>query len=406
MDNTQLSHLLHIQEASRQNKLVVFVGAGVSANSGIPTWSKLIESFKSELSDDLKTEKDDLKVAQLYKDSRGFKEYFEKTRIVLKDGKCTYNPIHNAILELSPSHIITTNYDDLIEQSIQANFKQYDIITRDCDLPYSQYPNKVVKMHGDFNAGNIVLAEDDYYNYTMNFPLIRSFVTSLFTTNVVLFVGFSFTDLNLKLILNEINTILGKNMQKAYLLTDKLVNRELMNYYNGKGINVVDICNPDEYVSKYKINIKDAELNKLTSSIGKNLYKQLQIINQIEIDYSEDLLSLLAKKLKETEPELNVIGDGVKYLLPRNAYSFWNHYSGGLQLLSPYFKKLESNLRTIDGKRKFIETHSKDERMFLLQQAFVNQVYTIDNLSIISDKNYKFHVYSYPLIATEYLKKD
>ena len=30
MNNVQLSNILHIQEASKQDKLVIFVGAGVS----------------------------------------------------------------------------------------------------------------------------------------------------------------------------------------------------------------------------------------------------------------------------------------------------------------------------------------------------------------------------------------
>ena len=41
MDKQQFSNLLHIQKASRENRLVVFVGAGVSRNSGIPTWNLL-----------------------------------------------------------------------------------------------------------------------------------------------------------------------------------------------------------------------------------------------------------------------------------------------------------------------------------------------------------------------------
>ena len=196
MDNTNIAHLIKLHKAYKQGRLVVFVGAGVSANSGVPTWGKLIKALKNDLPNNFENEKDDLKVAQIYKDSHGYKNYFEKVRDILKDGRATYNPIHQSILELNPIHIITTNYDDLIEQAIQADCKQYEVIARDGDLPYYRYPNKLVKMHGDFKSGNIVLTEEDYYNYSSRFPLIRSFVTSLFTTNLVLFVGFSFNDLN------------------------------------------------------------------------------------------------------------------------------------------------------------------------------------------------------------------
>lgn len=80
MDKQQLSNLLHIQNASRENRLVVFVGAGVSRNSGIPTWNDLIKTMKSELPDKLANDMDALKVAQLYKDARGHKEYMDKVK--------------------------------------------------------------------------------------------------------------------------------------------------------------------------------------------------------------------------------------------------------------------------------------------------------------------------------------
>lgn len=59
MNNIQISNILRIQEASKQDKLVIFVGAGVSTNSGVPMWSKLIESLKDDLPESLKRETDD-----------------------------------------------------------------------------------------------------------------------------------------------------------------------------------------------------------------------------------------------------------------------------------------------------------------------------------------------------------
>ena len=123
MNNIQISNILRIQEASKQDKLVIFVGAGVSTNSGVPMWSKLIESLKDDLPESLKRETDDLKIAQLYKDSRGYKEYIEKIKETLMYGRISPNPIHYAILDLNPCHIITTNYDDLIEQAVTQKYQ-------------------------------------------------------------------------------------------------------------------------------------------------------------------------------------------------------------------------------------------------------------------------------------------
>ena len=389
MDNIRTTHLIHLHEASIQNKLVVFVGAGVSANSGVPTWSSLTASFKEELPAYFSKENDDLKIAQIFKDTYGDKAYFEKVSNVLKDGRVTYNPIHTAILQLNPLHIITTNYDDLIEQAIQSHYKQYDIITKDSDLPYYRYPNKIVKMHGDFKAGNIVLTEEDYYNYATNFPLIRSFVTSLFTTNVVLFVGFSFSDLNLKIILNDIKTILDQDMQRVYMLTDEKVDNEMSKYYENKGINIVDVYNPDDYISTFNIKIEQESLNKFSSFKGKNLYKQLRIVHDIDKDYSDDLVEVLYKRLIKAQTELTVIGDGLRYFFPQGSYLFWNYHCDGLQLHSDFFIALNEKLKTYQGKRSFVKKHPKKQRVFLLQQAYVNQVQEIDDLQLITNANSK-----------------
>lgn len=388
-NNIQITHLLHLHEASIQNKLVVFVGAGVSANSGVPTWSSLTKAFKEELPNSINKETDDLKVAQIYKDTYGNKAYLEKVRSILKDGRVAYNPIHNAILKLNPVHIITTNYDNLVEQSIQANYKQYDVIRQDSDLPYNRYPNKVVKMHGDFKIGNIVLTEEDYYTYASHFPLIRSFVTSLFTTNVVLFIGFSFADLNLKMILNDIKMILDQDMQRVYMLTDENIDKELSKYYENKGINIVDIYNPDDYLSDYGISIEAGILDKFSSSKGQNLYKQLRIINEISNDSSDDLLTVLYKKLKSAQTELSVMGEGLRYLFPCGSYQRWNYNSSGLQLNSKYFYGLGDALKSYNGKRQFVKKHPKEQRMFLLHQAYLNQIYKIDRFEVLNNDNYE-----------------
>ena len=91
-------------------------------------------------------------------------------------------------------------------------------------------------MHGDFVSRNIVLAESDYYNYSNNYPLIDTLVKSIFASKTILCVGFSFNDLNLKIILNKIQSMLGKNAKPIYLLADYNHNPVFYNYLKNKGI--------------------------------------------------------------------------------------------------------------------------------------------------------------------------
>lgn len=377
MDKIQLSNILHIQEASKQGRLVVFVGAGVSNNSGVPTWSTLIHEMKNECGADQET--DDLKIAQLYKDARGEKEFMDKVKEVLQYNRVVPNEIHKAILDLNPCHIITTNYDNLIEQEIENEFKQFAIIREDKDLPNMSYPNCLVKMHGDFETNNIVLTESDYYNYGRNYPLIRSYVLSLFASKLVVFIGFSFADLNLKMILNDLRSVLHDSMQKVYLISDTKPTQILTSYYEGKGINVVYLEESDI------VELTDSKDNhtNLTDSKGIYLLKVLNCIDNVRRDYGKDLASILYARLKEYKNELTTVGDGLQYLIPQNEGTIYNPHSDGLQLYSQYFKDLKEQLKTFGGKRKFISEHPEINLKELKEIAFNNYLYKIDDVVIV-----------------------
>ncbi len=80
MDNHQKSHIKYLHEAYMEGRLAILAGAGVSANSGVPTWGTLIHEMKLELPEYIQNETDYLKIAQLYKDARGEAEYMHKVK--------------------------------------------------------------------------------------------------------------------------------------------------------------------------------------------------------------------------------------------------------------------------------------------------------------------------------------
>lgn len=382
MDNIQYSNLLHINEASKQGRLVVFVGAGVSANSGVPVWSNLIDEMKKECN--LTSEKDDLKVAQLYKDARGDKEYLDKVKDVLKHNKTIPNEIHKDILALKPCHIITTNYDNLLEQEIENEYSQFAIVREDKDLPNILYQNSVVKMHGDFDTNNIVLTESDYYNYSKNFSLIRSFVISLFASKLVMFVGFSFADLNLKMILNDVHSVLKDSMQRAYLITENNPDVLTIQYYGNKGINIIHI--DEKNLDEILASSEEFSSSTLTNSKGIYLHKILNCIRIVRKNPNYDLASMLYAKLKSYNDEIKDLGEGLKYFIPKEELQTWNPYSGGLQISSSYFRKLSEQLKSFAGKKKFLKEHPEIDRTLLKRMAHDNYLYRIDDVEILDSK--------------------
>lgn len=331
------TYIKDIKSASEQGRLVVFVGAGVSNNSGVPIWSKLIDGMKADLPEFAKTISDDLKLAQIYKTTYPTK-FVDKVKSVLRHGMVMPNPVHDAILDLKPAHIITTNYDDLLEQACSKRYEQYSVICSDEDLPSSKSSKLLIKMHGDFEKGNIVLAEQDYYDYSRNFPLIRSYVMSLFASKTILFVGFSFDDINLKYILRELKTILQKKMQPVYLLTGNDMGHEQLHYLEDQGIS--PLCVLPQM-------LEDSEKNfpkplggipvVLTNNRGKLLYRQLRLIKNFR--ESKDPFIEVIDSLARYDDEFGMYGGYLRYIAPEYLQSSWHQRYNELDIEAEWFDK-------------------------------------------------------------------
>lgn len=380
MDNQQIANLLNIQRASRENRLVIFVGAGVSMNSSVPSWNQLINRMKAELPNEFSEETDALKIAQIYKDSRGHKEYMDKVKDILLYNKAVPNPLHKSILALNPCHIITTNYDDLIEQELSKEFLQYHIIREDKDIPQMACPNTLVKMHGDYVTDNIVLTEDDYYNYKENFPLTRAFVQSLFASKLILFVGFSFADLNLKFILNELKNILSDKMQRPYLLSCDEPSYATKLYFVKKGVNIVYFSEADvDLLNDGKYQSKDL------SGIGLHTNKLLYAIKNYSAIPQDNLALYLYSRIVPYMNEMRSFGDGLQYFFPKMRLH-WNAHSSGLQTFTDYFKQLAKDLATNEAKRKFLRENPAINLRTLMKLAYYNYLFEIDGLTILDTK--------------------
>lgn len=269
-------YIKFLAEELQENKLVIFVGAGVSMNCGLPSWNGLIDEFSTYLginkgNGNSYTSEETLLIPQIFYDEFGKIKYYEILNKVFKK-ELSCHKIHDYLKELSPNYIITTNYDTLIEKKLNEGIKKYDVITREKDLAYSQRDKMIIKMHGDLTNRNVVLKKDDYDNYENNFPLITTFVKSLFTTNTILFIGYSLNDVNVKLIMKWIKEILKDDFRKVYLAD----------------------------LSKLNIQNKYSNANdKLTNKIFvRNLDKNQKYLNNLDEDEKEDKGKLLANFLE------------------------------------------------------------------------------------------------------------
>lgn len=301
-----------INDARSQGKLVIFVGAGVSMNSGLPGWSELIEKYAAALSIEKSefSQEEYLKIPQYYYNEFKEKIYYQVI-INLFGQSFNANPIHKLIFDLNPAHIITTNFDDLIEKASYENGAGFDIVKQDADLPYAQKIKNIIKMHGDLNLRNIVLKEDDYLSYSRNFPLIETFVKSLIATKTVLFIGYRVDDPDIKLIFQWVKNLLGESFNRSYYIDTSdlkmepgkkyLAQETIKKYYDNRGIHLLHY-NDIEKESKKAIeeinkDYKD-DIEALNFEEGKKLFIFLRFILDRKNEIEESILDKFYSKIQ------------------------------------------------------------------------------------------------------------
>lgn len=134
-----------IQKANSEHQLVLFVGAGASADSGLPLWKTAVSQISEKLALDLENENDYLLIPQYYYNARGRKEYTQLMREIFRyDEKISSNEIHDAIIRFNTETIITTNYDHLIEQTAEERGEFIQVISQDLDMPYRKAGKELI----------------------------------------------------------------------------------------------------------------------------------------------------------------------------------------------------------------------------------------------------------------------
>lgn len=193
-------------------------------------------------------------------------------------------PLSNVIFDINPVHIITTNYDHLLEDSENELRTQYDVIKNDADLLKSEKSKYIIKMHSDIDEPDkIVLKEQDYLNYSQNHVLIEMFVKSLLVDHTVLFLGYSLNDYNVKQIISWINYMrsqnentLKDNVTIGYIILDEpKIDETQEKYFENNKIEIINInkIQPVLHIPE--------ELEELK---GRNLYSFLKSISEPPLD--------------------------------------------------------------------------------------------------------------------------
>jgi len=210
------------------NECSLFVGAGMSLNSNLPSWHQLLKPCAEDLGIKLESNPDLLALAQYYANRRSDSEL---KRIVNEqiNSLAKITPLHSALVNAGFKSIWTTNYDQLIEQSLHLNNIAYNTITSDYDLATVSYEGhvNVYKINGDISKRDtLVLTQRDMERYGKTHQLLLTFLKKELVSNTFFFVGYSFLD---RIVLNCLCDI------REYLgLTNSFTTHYALMIVNGK----------------------------------------------------------------------------------------------------------------------------------------------------------------------------
>lgn len=208
-----------------QGTAALFVGAGLSRQAGYPDWRTLLKGIASELKIDLDQEHDLAGVAQWYINKSGR----QKTRIaqIIRDSfpdKAEVPLAQRIMARLPVRHIWTTNYDRLIERAWELQRRSLDVkaIKSDLSVGSSWADTTLYKMHGSVDhPADVVIATDDYELYRQT----RSGFLQVLNGHLIglhcLFLGFSFTDPNIRHLLSIIRESMGEHATQHYAIVRK-----------------------------------------------------------------------------------------------------------------------------------------------------------------------------------------
>ncbi len=232
-------YLKQAKEAYLSQDMVLFLGAGVSIDGGIPLWSTLIKTLHVYMLNRL-TEDKGLSIRQkeminelaannemesplmqmrYIKAAFSDEEYYELVRSALYGQEINLNTdLLNAIAKIcTPQRtycgiksVVTYNFDDLLEMKLSEKEIKYHVISDERERQSVDKLN-VYHVHGYLPSDisqisdepNLVFSEEDYHRvYRDSYSWSNLVQLSALRDNICLFIGCSLSDPNLRRLLD------------------------------------------------------------------------------------------------------------------------------------------------------------------------------------------------------------
>jgi hypothetical protein len=180
--------------------VIAFIGSGPSCHAGVPSWADLLRRIAAEVNAHEEVEHyiqkgKFLEVAQFLAELRSETDIKERVAKQIKRATRAPSPIHELIVRLPFAGIITTNYDLLLTAADKSRRFNLPITHKSTGLREQLHQHFILHLHGHVNEPEtIVLTRQGYDEIKLENARVRRFLSTIFQSFVVLFIGFGFAD--------------------------------------------------------------------------------------------------------------------------------------------------------------------------------------------------------------------
>lgn len=262
-------YIKQVKNAFRKGDVVLFLGAGVSIDGGLPLWGTLIKTLHISMLNELIKDKDlsfkqkemmreiasdnemESPLMQMRYIRSGFsdEEYYRLVHSALYEKNINLDTkLLNSIAKIcmpqreynGVKSIITYNFDDLVERKLAQKDVRYNIIASEEDRQLWGRLN-IYHVHGylpsDYvevsDEPNLIFSEEDYHRiYRDAYSWSNLVQLNVLRENTCLFIGCSLTDPNLRRLL-DVAARNGETPRHYAFLKKKKINKQK----NGRVVN-------------------------------------------------------------------------------------------------------------------------------------------------------------------------